>query len=89
MVVKQGSSVKATQILSYTDAAQSSGFDFSEDVYMSGSGTLTAYFYLYEDGEQVGLVPTVSTHNIACTEIISAQIGTVALDATLQAANPD
>lgn len=88
MVVKQGASIKATEIQAYTDAKQQSGFEFSKYVYMSSTGTLTVSFYFYGDGILAAEIPNITSHNIICIELKAARIGTVELGAVLQAANP-
>ena len=88
MRVKQGSTIKSTQSLLYTDARQQSGFNFSDTVSMSGAGTLTVEFFLWEDGSILAPMPGISSHNITVTVLYPADFGTVELDSVLQAAHP-
>lgn len=88
MVVRQGASIRARQEILYDNSKQQDGFEFSEVVYMSGVGTLTVSFYFNEDGVNVASIPNISSHNISVSQIYLAEIGTVELDSTLQAAHP-
>ena len=84
--VKQGAAIKGTHLLSYTDSRHQNGFNFTTTFSTSIFTNFTVRFYFTKDGVEVCPVPNLSSYTVTATELIPTYIGTIDMDAALQAA---